>query len=118
MRILFIVPYVPNLVRVRPYNLIRYLARQGHAITLATLYANAQEKADLEELRLIVEQVLAYPLPAWRSLMNVLGAIPGRAPLQAAYCWRPQLDKAIHQQLKAAPIPYDVIHVEHLRGVN
>lgn len=32
MHILFLVPYPPNLIRVRPYNLIR-----GHAVTAATL---------------------------------------------------------------------------------
>ena len=48
MRILFIVPYVPSLIRVRPYNFIKALAGRGHRITLATLWENEAEKNDLD----------------------------------------------------------------------
>ncbi len=47
MRILFVVPYTPNLIRVRPYNLIRGLAARGHPVTVATLWSSPQEQADL-----------------------------------------------------------------------
>ena len=36
MNILFIVPYVPDKVRVRPYNLIRNLTARGHQVSVAT----------------------------------------------------------------------------------
>ena len=36
MNILFIVPYAPTLIRVRPYNLIKSLVVSGHRLTLAT----------------------------------------------------------------------------------
>ena len=117
MKILFIVPYVPNLVRVRPYNLIRHLAGQGHSITLATLFSKEQEKAELEHLAPIVHQIIAQPLPVSRSLLNVIRAIPGREPLQAAYCWNSLFLKTIQQQISSAIPPFDAIHVEHLRGV-
>ena len=116
MRILFVVPYVPNLVRVRPYNLIRHLSRQGHTVTLATLYSNEQEKTELEQLRTEVQQIIAVPLSIWRSLMNVAWAVPGRGPLQAVYCWNPQLINSLIQDFHNTSAPYDVIHVEHLRG--
>ncbi len=44
MKILFIVPYVPDLIRVRPYNLIRYLSQLGNEVTVLTLWTNEQEK--------------------------------------------------------------------------
>ena len=116
MRILFIVPYVPNLIRVRPYNLIRNLTVQGHQVTVMTLSTN--EAIDVEHLKQCGCQVYAFDLPAWRSLLNALTAIPGKMPLQASYCWHPLLAHAsIDMILNAAGnLPFDVIHIEHLRG--
>ncbi len=47
MNILYIVPYTPNLIRVRPYILIRGLVARGHTVTFATLWSSPQEQADL-----------------------------------------------------------------------
>lgn len=118
MKILFIVPYVPNLVRIRSYSFIKFLAARGHSIHLATLWTGEQEKADLEEIRHYCQQVTALPLPRWRSLLNCLLAVPTNIPLQYVYCWQPTLA----QQLESAINPasngekFDVIHIEHLRG--
>ena len=116
MKILFVVPYVPNLVRVRPYNLIRHLVRQGHEITVATLYSNAQDLQDLEHLKHEVSQVVAYSLPVWRSLLNSVAAIPSHTPLQAVYCWQPELSQNISRLLADNEQHFDIVHVEHLRG--
>jgi glycosyltransferase involved in cell wall biosynthesis len=35
-------------------------------------------------------------------------------PLQSAYCWQPQLAKAIDELVQT--VPFDIVHVEHLRG--
>ncbi|HFE67541.1 MAG TPA: glycosyl transferase family 1, partial [Chloroflexi bacterium] len=61
MDILFIVPYMPNLIRTRPYNLIRYLSERGHRVTLQTLWVNEQEKEQIEHLRQICHDVRALP---------------------------------------------------------
>lgn len=118
MRILFIVPYTPNLIRVRPYNLIRYLSARGHEVTVLTLYTNASERVDAAELQSYCHRVIALPLSKWRSLWNCLTALPSSSSLQSAYCWQP----ALAQQLGYLVNPgndgfaFDVIHVEHLRG--
>ena len=127
MRVLFIVPYVPNLIRVRPYNLIRHLAARGHHITLATLCSSPADQADLQTLRDQGIEAIAAPLPHLRSLCNCLRALAtawsvGReawsgtpaTPLQAAYCWQPALARAIEDAIRDTR--YAVIHVEHLRG--
>ena len=117
-RILFVVPYVPNLIRVRPYNLIRHLAELGHEITLLTLWSDDQEKASLEFIQPYVRRVVAVRLRLWRSLWNCLVALPSRKPLQSVYCWEPalaeELDRVIGSQ--NGKTPFDVVHVEHLRG--
>ncbi len=133
MRILFVVPYVPNLIRVRPYNLIRHLAARGHEVTVLTLWSSEEERADAEALKQHCHSVVALPLPRWRSLWNCLRALPTPVPLQAVYCWQPALAEEIarrvspvrptHRQTADCISPsgtrdkrYDVVHVEHLRG--
>lgn len=112
MKVLFLVPYVPNLIRVRPYNFIRYLGHRGHDVTVFTLWSDEKERQDLERLKAECHAVRSVHLPKWRSLGNCLLALPGRAPLQAAYCWHPGL---IAERALDGLQP-DVIHIEHLRG--
>jgi len=120
MRVLFIVPYVPNLIRVRPYNLIRHLAARGHEVTVLTLWSTEGERADAEALKQHCHRVVALPLPRWRPLWNCLRALLTPVPLQAAYCWQPNLQSQICILSKVeGPNPksqFDVVHVEHLRG--
>lgn len=114
MEILFIVPYVPSLVRVRPFNLIRALTANGHQVTVLTLWTSEQEKAELEALRRECAAVYALALPLWRSLWNMVCALPRGVPLQSLFAWHPELLGLVHPP---AMRPFDVVHVEHLRGV-
>jgi hypothetical protein len=50
MRILFVVPYTPNPIRTRPYNLIRHLAMRGHDVTVLTIVENVDDVADTQAL--------------------------------------------------------------------
>lgn len=120
MNILFIVPYVPNLIRVRPYNFLRTLSNRGHKVSLLTLYTSKTEGEDAARLSEICDTVKAVPLARWRSIWNCLLALPSDRPLQADFCWEPDLAQEININLtKDHPDlgSFDVIHVEHLRGV-
>lgn len=110
MNILFIVPYVPNLVRTRPYNLIKQLSALGHRVTVKTVWADDQERADLEALTTICHDVQAIHIPIWRSLLNSGLALPGKRPLQSVYSWQPSLLTGTDFS------QFDLVHVEHLRG--
>ncbi len=115
MRILYVVPNPPSLVRVRPFNLIRALAARGHAITVACPWRGAAEWEDVVRLREAGFQVLTAPLTAARIARNCVHAAVHGLPLQAAYGEVP----ALHRQLEAhlaRPPGYHVVHVEHLRG--
>lgn len=114
MKILFIIPYVPNLIRVRSFNLICALKSLGHDITLATLTSGLEDEADIHRLEEMSVEVFAEPLYRWRSLVNCLKALPGNMPLQAVYCWQPELAHRIERLLMEDR--FDVVHVEHLRG--
>ena len=114
LRVLFISPYLPSLIRVRPYNLIKSLAQRGHRITLLALEPPGEDTSGLPALRAWCQQVQTVPLPRWRTLWNGLRALPGPTPFQAAYSWSPQMAALIRQT--QARGHFDVVHVEHLRG--
>ncbi len=118
MNILFVVPYVPNLIRVRSYNLIRFLAMKGHQVTVIAPKSSEKEEKDIEKLKAICHDVYTCDLPAWRSFYNTLTALPGSVPLQAVYSWHPALAKKARTILddQAKDEKFDIVHVEHLRG--
>jgi sugar transferase (PEP-CTERM/EpsH1 system associated) len=112
VKILFVVPYVPSLIRVRPFQLIRHLSARGHAVTVVTLWTNDRERRDVEELRKCCAEVRALYLPTWRSLVNCVQALSTVEPLQARYSWSAPLQQLVADARRDA----DVVHVEHLRG--
>lgn len=119
MKLLFVVPYTPTLIRTRPFNLLRALSRRGNRITLLTLWTSPDEKESANRLRSELEDLHAIPLSIWRSLVNSLWALPGPQPLQAWYSWQPRLARQMLALVQDASLtdPFDVVHVEHLRGV-
>lgn len=116
MHILFIVPYTPTPVRTRPYNFLRQLHAQGHHVTLATTWSSPEEEAALHTWRHLGVRIMAVPLPRSRILPNTLRALITGEPLQASYSWHPGLASQILSEISSTPHPYDIAHVEHLRG--
>jgi len=114
LRVLFISPYLPSLIRVRPYNLIKAIAQRGHQITLLALEPPGEDTSNIDTLRAWCQHVKTVPLPRWRTLWNGLRALPGQTPFQAAYSQSPEMADLI-QRTQAAE-DFDVVHVEHLRG--
>lgn len=118
MNILFVVPYVPTPIRVRPYNLIRHLSQLGHRITLLTIWTDEDEFEAIKQLEVFCEKVIAINLPTWRSFYNCVLALPTKEPLQAVYCWNESLADEILEISSSndGPNKIDIVHVEHLRG--
>lgn len=114
LQILFISPYLPSLIRVRPYNFIKFLAERGHQVTLLALEPPKEDTGSLTSLRQWCQQVQIVPLSRWRTLWNGVQAIPGQTPFQAAYSRSPQMNALIRQIQHQNS--FDVVHVEHLRG--
>ncbi len=119
MRILFIVPYVPTPIYVRPHNLLHTLARRGHRLTLLTLQTRREEETHIRALREAGIEVRVFRLPRWRSVWNMGRSLPENIPLQARYCWHPALFRELERLLSSQDgyTPYDILHAEHLRGV-
>ena len=114
LRVLFISPYLPSLIRVRPYNLIKALAGRGHQITLLALVPPNEDTNGLASLHAWCSDIQTVPLPRWRTLWNALRALPSRTPLQAAYSRSPEMSTLIRRI--QAQEHFDVVHLEHLRG--
>jgi len=59
VNILFIAPYIPNLIRVRPYQWIRSLVQRGHELTLLAVWTSSEEQADMKALQKMGVRVVA-----------------------------------------------------------
>jgi len=116
MHILFIIPYSPTRIRVRPYNLIKFLAQRENSLTLATVWEDEAELDALEEFERLGVRVISQPLQKRRRLVNTSHAFFSSTPLQARYSWQPALAEQLSEFLTAHPNRWDIIHVEHLRG--
>jgi sugar transferase (PEP-CTERM/EpsH1 system associated) len=92
--------------------------QRDHSLTLATLWETQEEHWGLEKLAREGVRVVAAPLSKSRAVLNVLAALPNKAPLQAAYCWQPALAQKLDTLIspKNSKLAFDVVHVEHLRG--
>jgi len=118
MRIAYIVPYVPNLIRTRPYNLITKLSSQGNEVVVFTLGSTSRDMEDAEALKTKCAGVHYHIQPVWRSLLNCMIALPSQQPLQSVYSWNLNLAQQFVNLLEGKELQrnFDVVHVEHLRG--
>jgi polysaccharide biosynthesis protein PslH len=112
MRILYLTPYVPSPVRVRPYQLIRHLAQLGHQVTLICLAGKDEEPAALAELRSCCRAVLTVPTSGRQAALQALRVLPTAMPLQAAY----GASAALVAEARRQADHHDIVHIEHLRG--
>ena len=114
MRIAYVVPYVPNLIRTRPYNLITQLTSLGHEVEVFTLGSNRQDLNDAQALKGKSSNVRYHVQPVLRSLLNSVVALPSRQPLQSVYSWQGEMARNLAERVSRKE--FDIVHVEHLRG--
>lgn len=114
MHILFVVPYAPTAIRVRPYSLVRFLAQRGHTVTLATLWESTAEQQALVQLEAQGIRVITAPLSKPQKIHNVIRGWWRGLPIQAGFCESTVLLDQIQQFLASTSV--DLVHVEHLRG--
>ena len=118
MKIAYIVPYVPNQIRTRSYNLISSLTELGHEVDVFTLGSGEADLDDAESLKAKCRAVYYQHQPVWRSVLNAVLAVPSSKPLQSVYSWHPGLASQLGSLLRGdgTQPAYGAVHVEHLRG--
>lgn len=114
MRILFVTPNPPSRIRVRSYGFLEQLQRE-HEVTIATQCARERELANVEALREQGFKVVAVQESKWREVLRSGLALPSTLPLQVAYARSARFAQTV-QQL-CAESAFDIVHVEHLRGI-
>lgn len=116
MRILFVLPYGPTLVRVRARRLLAELASRNE-VTLVALAWNELDRAAMLawEDRCTTVHVVDHALrPAAVASKRML-----REPLQYAVARSADCARLVRQLIHDANTfgrPFDVVHVEHMRG--
>lgn len=114
MRVLFVSPYVPSKIRVRPYEWIRALAGLGCRVHLVALQPPDDRGLSADDVRAACAAVDLFPLTTAQTLANGVAALASGVPLQAAYSRHAAAEAHIASLARSGT--YDVIHVEHLRG--
>ncbi|MFN8637430.1 MAG: glycosyltransferase [Chloroflexota bacterium] len=112
MKILVALPYAPSLIRVRPYNLVRELARR-HEIGVL-IAGPAPTSSELDDLYTLADTVEVVSTSALGMGLSLARAALLREPLQAAVNRSAAAGQRMVQLLHHGL--YDVVHVEHLRG--
>ena len=115
MRLLFLSPYVPSRIRVRPYYWIRTLAELGVDIHLVALTPPDDSTSCADGVRSYCSAVDLFPLSRARTLVNAVRALPSpRTPLQLAYSRCTDAER--HVAALTARGIFDVVHIEQRAG--
>lgn len=114
MRILFVTPYPPSRIRVRSYGFLGQLQRE-HQVTLITQCASERELEDVEVLRDQGYEVVVVQESKRRAMLRSGLALLSTSPLQVVYARSARFTQAV--QALCAQRTFDVVHVEHLRGI-
>ena len=114
MRILFVTPHPPSRIRVRGYGFLAQLQRE-HEVTVLTQCASEQELADVEALRNQGYEVEVVHESKKQAMLRSGLALFSSHPLQVAYARSARFTQAVQQLCKQRT--FDVVHVEHLRGI-
>jgi len=114
MRILFVTPYPPSRIRVRGYGFLTQLQRK-HEVTVVAQYASERELADVEALRNQGFEVVVVQESKRQAVLRSGLALFRTEPLQVAYARSSRLMHEVERLWRQSS--FDVIHVEHLRGI-
>jgi sugar transferase (PEP-CTERM/EpsH1 system associated) len=127
LRILFLTPYVPSLLRIRSYGFLTRLAQRGHRIALLSVASSPDDFKAAAALQPHCERIELVQVSPQRALLNCLRGMPSGLPLQALYCYSPAVRQRLADLLAGATrggaasatdkgAPFDVVHIEHLRA--
>jgi len=113
MKILFIAPYLPSSLRIRPYRLIRHLSK-NHKITFVGIVQPAWTSCFIEDLQALCEEVYPIDLNRYTSIFKSLLAIPSRSPMSVSYFSSSKMKSLVANLVRESN--FDLIHTEFIRA--
>lgn len=116
MNILFIAPYVPSRIRVRPFYFICELARRHSVHVIALGETGGKEVEGVQEIARAAASLRIVPHSRTRGYLRSLAALPTVVPMCTAFCRSPEMSTAISDACRETD--FDVAHVEHLRAAH
>jgi sugar transferase (PEP-CTERM/EpsH1 system associated) len=114
LRILFVTPYVPSSVRIRPLALIRELARRGHQVTLVCLVQPEWEARYLKEVTPYCQAVHPVYLKRLEPYPRLAASLFTPQPLSVAYCDSPSFRRTVESLAQREA--FDLVHTEFVRA--
>jgi polysaccharide biosynthesis protein PslH len=114
MRILFVTPYPPSRIHVRSYGFLTELQRE-HEVAVIAQCVSKQELTDAEALRNQGFEVIVVQESQRQAVLRSGRALFSNVPLQVAYARSSLFAQAL--QYLCSRHAFDVVHVEHLRGM-
>ncbi len=112
MRVLFVTPYVPSCIRVRPFHFIQFLAA-SHEISLVSLVCDRYEEELVGKVAQYCASVELVRLPKWQAYANCLCALPSLMPLRVAYYQSPAFIERVLWVIRKRKI--EVVHGELIK---
>ncbi|HZO75485.1 MAG TPA: glycosyltransferase [Ktedonobacteraceae bacterium] len=112
MRVLFVTPYVPSRIRVRPFHFIQSLA-PSHEISLVSLVCDRYEEELAGQVAQYCASIELVRLPKWQAYANCLRALPSSLPLRVAYYQSPALIERVLWVIRKRKI--EVVHGELIK---
>jgi len=116
VKILFVAPYVPSRIRVRPFQFIKELAARHEVYVVALGEVDGAETQVSEELSRLVKNFQVVRHSRIRGLAQALAALPTAVPMCAAFCWSSLMTRAVQELVSV--VGFDVVHIEHLRAAH
>jgi len=114
LKILFVAPYIPSRIRVRPYNFITGLAQRGHSVTFVGLAGSYANQKTIRTLTQYCDVIEIFRKSKGHSYFDCLVSLFGKIPLQSAYSFSRKMKKRIKDILLEER--FDIIHIEHIRA--
>lgn len=116
MKILFIAPYVPSRIRVRPFQIIKELALRHEVYVLALGEGDNTETQCVQELSRMVNDFRIVPHPNIKGYAQALASLPTPVPMCAAFCKSSHMKQAVQYAMQG--VKFDLVHIEHLRAAH
>ena len=114
MNILFVAPYVPSRIRVRPFHFLKELSKRHDVYVVALAEPGGSRFSGVQEIVEATRQLRVVPHSTARGCVQALLAAPTSRPMCTSYCHSVAMHDAVREAMQS--IRFDVVHVEHLRA--